>query len=59
MKDGHIAAVEFLTASDDQARIAEARTLFEAQGRQRGSDGFEVWDGPRFIARFPEQSIQH
>lgn len=55
MKDGHIAAVEFLKATDDQARLDEARKLFEKTGRPRGADGFEVWDGAQFIARFPEQ----
>jgi len=32
MKDGHIAAVEFLSGTDDQALIAEARKLFDASG---------------------------
>ena len=58
MKDGHIAGVEYLTATEDQARIDEARKLFEATGRTRGADGFEVWDGPRFISRYPELPLQ-
>jgi hypothetical protein len=37
MKDGHIAGVEYLTATEDQARIDEARKLFEATGRPRGA----------------------
>ena len=39
MKDGHIAGVEFLDATDDQALIDEARKLFEASARGRGADG--------------------
>ena len=58
MRDGHIGAVEYLTAADDQGRIAEARNLFETSGKKRGADGFEVWDGPRFIYRFPEAPIR-
>lgn len=55
MSDGHIAAVEFLTTTTDEDRIAEARELFNAKGKPRGADGFEVWDGPRFLYRFPER----
>ena len=58
MKDGHIAGVEFLDATDDQALIDEARKLFEASAKGRGADGFEVWDGPRFVFRYPERFIQ-
>ena len=54
MKNGRISAVEFLTAADDGARVAEARQLFEIKGREIGADGFEVWDGARFVARFPD-----
>ena len=53
MKDGHISAVELLSGTDDQARMEEAYNLFETIGRPRGADGFEIWDGPRFVARFP------
>ena len=54
MKDGHIAAVEYLHRETDGSRIAEARELFELKGRPRGAEGFEVWDGPRFVYRYPE-----
>ena len=54
MRDGHIAAVEYLTAAGDEERIADARHLFETKGWPRGADGFEVWDGARFVYRFPE-----
>lgn len=57
MKNGHISAVEFLSGTDDQALINEARKLFDASGRQRGADGFEVWDGPRFVSRYPETPL--
>jgi len=58
MKDGHIAGVEYLTATEDQARIDEARKLFEATARTRGADGFEVLGRTRFVARFPELPLQ-
>jgi hypothetical protein len=49
MKNGHIAAVEFLSRDDDPGRIAEAAALFQAKGQ--GMDGFEVWEGARFVYR--------
>ena len=52
MKDGRICGVEYLHASDDQARIAEALELFKTKGAAIGSEGFEVWDGTRFVYRF-------
>ena len=56
MRDGHIAGVELLTTTVDEDRIAEARKLFDVKGKPRGADGFEVWDGPRFVYRFPERA---
>ena len=55
MRDGHIMAVEPLDQTDDAGRIARARELFEGKGRRDGADGFEVWDGARFVYRFPER----
>jgi hypothetical protein len=55
MRNGHILAVEFLSSTDDQSRIEEARQLFETKGRKRDANGFEIWEGPRFVYRFPEQ----
>ena len=49
-----ITSVEFLTRSDDAERIAEATALFASKGKASGADGFEVWDGKRFVYRFPE-----
>lgn len=54
MRDGHIDSVKILTATDDVGRIAEALEHFETSGMKSGATGFEVWDGPRFIYRFPE-----
>lgn len=54
MRGGHIAAVENLTKTDDEGRITEARELYLMNGKPRGADGFEVWDGPRFLYRSPE-----
>ena len=53
MKDGHITKVEMLSENNDEGRIKQARELFDAQGKQLGADGFEVWDGGRFVFRFP------
>ncbi|HEX4485418.1 MAG TPA: hypothetical protein VH088_04080 [Terriglobales bacterium] len=53
MKGGRIAAVEFLTETTDEGRIAEAQGLYEVKGKPRGADGFEVWDGGRFVHCFP------
>lgn len=56
MKHGHIAAVEFLKKTDDEGRVAEALELFAENGIRLGADGFEIWDGARFVFRFPERS---
>ena len=53
MKNGRIAGVEFLKATEDCDRVAEARQLFKARGEPQGAEGFEVWDGARFIYRYP------
>ncbi len=54
MRDGHIEAVEFLHAADDPGRIAEARQAFLTKGKEFRADSYEVWEGARFIYRFPE-----
>lgn len=54
MREGHIEAVEFLSSTDDAGRIEEARLAFESRGPKYRADGFEVWDGGRFVYRFPE-----
>ena len=57
-KGARITAVEFLAKTADDERIAEAIALFMEKGKSRGADGFEVWDGPRFLYRFPEETSQ-
>jgi hypothetical protein len=54
MRNSHIESVEFLAATDDQGRIEEAREVFISKGGKFQADGFEVWDGGRFVYRFPE-----
>lgn len=54
MRAGRIESVEFLTTQSDADRIAEATGLFEKKGKPNGADGFEVWDGSRFLYRFPD-----
>lgn len=56
MKHGQIFAVDYLRQNTDEARIAEARELFRLKGAKHGADGFEVWDGARFVYRFPESA---
>ena len=53
-KGARIMAVEFLTRTEDRERIAEAAALFAARGQPNGADGYEVWDGARFVYCFPE-----
>jgi hypothetical protein len=52
MKNGRICGVEYLQETADGRRIAEARELFETRGLPIGAEGFEVWDGTRFVYRF-------
>ena len=58
MKNGHVAGVEFLSATDHSAITAEAQKLFETLGKQRGAEALEIWEGARFITRYPEQPAQ-
>jgi hypothetical protein len=53
MKGGHIVAVELLDESDDAGRIKRAMELFDLKCDECGAEGFEVWDGRRFVFRFP------
>ncbi len=52
--DGRIGDVEFLKEASDEGLITQARELFDLKGKPRGAEGFEVWDGPRFLYRYPE-----
>lgn len=56
MKRGHIFAVEPLQETTDEARISVSREIFERDGAPKGADGFEVWEGSRFVYRYPEAS---
>lgn len=57
MKNKHIEAVEFLTTAPDDELIQQAEALFrERAGRH--FDGFEVWDGRRFVYRFPKPTSE-
>jgi hypothetical protein len=57
MKNGRICGVEYLQETADSSRIAEARELFETRGLPIGAEGFEVWDGTRFVYRFISEGI--
>jgi hypothetical protein len=52
MRDGHIQAVEVLTATTDDDAVKEAHGLFrEFSGRRFA--GFEVWDQARLVLSYP------
>ena len=54
MKDGHILSASLLgDQDDDEGHIRQAQDLFEKVGKRLDADGFEVWNGPRFVFRFP------
>lgn len=55
IKDGRIASIEFLLQADDEGLVEQSKTLFESNGKPRGAEGFEVWDGARFIYRWPSE----
>jgi len=48
LSHGHIAAVEVLEGLLDEEAIKTAHTLFL---ERTGFEGFEVWDGERFVMR--------
>lgn len=50
MRRGRIHRVEILEQAPDNELVRQATILFEAQGGQ-SFDGFEVWDGARFVYR--------
>jgi hypothetical protein len=52
MRGSKIANVEFLKdGSSDDELIQQALAVFEAHSQQ-AYDGFEVWDGKRFVYRY-------
>ena len=50
MRSGRIEGVTFLRSGPDDALIEEAKSAFAQQVDQQ-FDGFEVWDGTRFVYR--------
>lgn len=50
MRGGRIEGVTFLKSGPDDALIKEARSVFGQHAGQQ-FDGFEVWDGTRFVYR--------
>ena len=50
MRGGRIEGVTFLKAAPDDALIEQARSVFAQQAGQQ-FEGFEVWDGTRFVYR--------
>lgn len=53
LKGGHIVAVEMLEDSDDATCLKQAEELFALKGGHLEAEGYEVWDGRRFVFRFP------
>jgi hypothetical protein len=53
MRDGLICAVEFRKEPSHELRGAESLKLFAGTNHDHRADGFEVWDGARFIDRHP------
>ncbi len=51
MRGDRIEGVTFLKTASDQELIRQARTLFVARAKAEQFDGFEVWEGNRFIHR--------
>lgn len=51
MRSGRIANVAFLQSGSDEDLIAEATALYEAKRDEVQAEGFEVWDGARFVYR--------
>ena len=52
MRGNRIENVGFLKTAPDDDLIRQAKLLFQEHAAQR-YDGFEVWDGNRFVYRSP------
>lgn len=50
-RGSRIEGVTFLKTAPDPELIRQARTLFLARAKTEQFDGFEVWQGHRFIHR--------
>ena len=57
MRGNKISAVELLKTAPDEELIRRAETLFRDLSSAQGFDGFEVWDGKRFVYRFPADEV--
>lgn len=53
LRNGQFATVELLNGESDHAVIDQAQVLF-TESKNNFFDGFEVWDGERFVYRYPE-----
>lgn len=51
MRGSRIAGVEYLKGAQDEDLIQQALAVFQAHARD-AYDGFEVWDGKRFVYRY-------
>jgi hypothetical protein len=51
MRGNRIEGVTFLKTAPDPELICQARSLFVARTTAKQFDGFEVWEGNRFIHR--------
>jgi hypothetical protein len=51
MRGTRIEGVTFLKTAPDQELIRQARTVFLARAKIEQFDGFEVWEGNRFVHR--------
>ena len=55
MRGNRIEVVEYLTTAPDEDLIREAQAKFFERRADEHYDGFEVWDGKRFVYQFPPQ----
>jgi hypothetical protein len=55
MQKGHIVSVELLAAGPDSSLVEQAERIFAGKARMN-FDGFEIWDGARFIYTYPKMA---
>ena len=53
MRGNRIEGVEYLTTAPDEDLIREAQAKFFERRAAEHCDGFDVWEGKRFVYRFP------
>ncbi len=54
-RGSRIEGVTFLKTAPDGDLIRQAKSLFLERAQIQNFDGFEVWDGNRFIYRSPSE----